>query len=241
MTHARAFEIAQQLAAEGFIVDLRLVPAGTQTIADAGDTEHATVHVSLERAPGRRMTLGRLAVLHSLFDRLCVLGDVIDGRVLVIEGGPRRMTVTLRIDGKPAAWQRQQVNHRTRTHYDGAGQKAAKAAIRTAWMAAGRPRLSDTAPLTMTVEAVLERPDAHWLKSGALSASGERTPWPTKKPDFDNLAKVVADALNGKAYRDDAQIVLGRQVKRWANPGETEHTVITIAEVPATGALREAA
>lgn len=30
---------------------------------------------------------------------------------------------------------------------------------------------------------------------------------PTKKPDCDNIAKVVCDALNGVAYRDDAQIV----------------------------------
>lgn len=29
---------------------------------------------------------------------------------------------------------------------------------------------------------------------------------PTKKPDLDNLAKVVCDALNGIAYKDDAQV-----------------------------------
>jgi Holliday junction resolvase RusA-like endonuclease len=30
---------------------------------------------------------------------------------------------------------------------------------------------------------------------------------PTKKPDADNILKVVADSLNGLAYHDDAQIV----------------------------------
>jgi Holliday junction resolvase RusA-like endonuclease len=30
---------------------------------------------------------------------------------------------------------------------------------------------------------------------------------PTKKPDADNCLKIVADALNGIAYRDDSQIV----------------------------------
>ena len=39
---------------------------------------------------------------------------------------------------------------------------------------------------------------------------------PTKKPDIDNIAKVVADSLNGIAYRDDAQIV-GMTVGKYYN------------------------
>ena len=31
---------------------------------------------------------------------------------------------------------------------------------------------------------------------------------PLKKPDMDNIVKVVADALNGVAYHDDVQIAL---------------------------------
>lgn len=30
---------------------------------------------------------------------------------------------------------------------------------------------------------------------------------PTKKPDMDNVVKVIADSLNGIAYKDDTQIV----------------------------------
>lgn len=30
---------------------------------------------------------------------------------------------------------------------------------------------------------------------------------PAKKPDCDNIGKIVADSLNGIAYKDDAQIV----------------------------------
>ena len=30
---------------------------------------------------------------------------------------------------------------------------------------------------------------------------------PTKKPDCDNVVKIIADSLNGVAYRDDTQIV----------------------------------
>ena len=31
--------------------------------------------------------------------------------------------------------------------------------------------------------------------------------WPTKKPDVDNIAKAIQDALNGLVYKDDSNIV----------------------------------
>ena len=39
---------------------------------------------------------------------------------------------------------------------------------------------------------------------------------PTRKPDCDNIAKIICDALNGVAYRDDAQIVSITIEKRYA-------------------------
>lgn len=43
---------------------------------------------------------------------------------------------------------------------------------------------------------------------------------PTKKPDADNIAKVICDALNGVAYRDDTQIINLSITKRYAEkPG----------------------
>ena len=36
---------------------------------------------------------------------------------------------------------------------------------------------------------------------------------PTKKPDLDNVIKVIADSLNGIAYKDDAQIYYIRIAK----------------------------
>lgn len=38
---------------------------------------------------------------------------------------------------------------------------------------------------------------------------------PTKKPDADNVAKVVLDALNGCAYGDDKQVVKLEVIKRY--------------------------
>ena len=40
--------------------------------------------------------------------------------------------------------------------------------------------------------------------------------FPGKKPDWDNLGKIICDALNGIAYIDDAQIVDAHVIKRYA-------------------------
>lgn len=51
---------------------------------------------------------------------------------------------------------------------------------------------------------------------------------PTKKPDIDNIAKVVLDALNGVAFKDDTQVINLTLNKRY---GEIGKVVVTIVEV----------
>lgn len=41
----------------------------------------------------------------------------------------------------------------------------------------------------------------------AVAAMQARKVFPTRKPDIDNVLKVVLDALNGVAYEDDAKVV----------------------------------
>jgi len=50
---------------------------------------------------------------------------------------------------------------------------------------------------------------------------------PTKKPDFDNIGKVICDALNKIAYRDDSQIV-DAMVRKFYS--DTPRVVVTIQE-----------
>lgn len=52
---------------------------------------------------------------------------------------------------------------------------------------------------------------------------------PTKKPDGDNIEKVVADALNGTAYDDDSQIVTAYWEKLYAADREHVGLVVTIS------------
>lgn len=49
---------------------------------------------------------------------------------------------------------------------------------------------------------------------------------PTKKPDADNIIKIVCDALNGVAYEDDTQIVDVHLIKQYDNAPRVEVTII---------------
>lgn len=53
---------------------------------------------------------------------------------------------------------------------------------------------------------------------------------PTKKPDADNVAKIVLDALNGIAWKDDTQVVEMMVVKRY---GLESLVAVTIEELDA--------
>lgn len=51
---------------------------------------------------------------------------------------------------------------------------------------------------------------------------------PTKKPDFDNIGKVICDSLNSIAYRDDAQIV-DSMVRKFYS--DTPRVVVSISNI----------
>ena len=67
-------------------------------------------------------------------------------------------------------------------------------------------------PLKMTVTAFFEIPKSQSEKNKRLMRMGQIRP--TKKPDWDNIGKIVSDALNGLAYHDDSGIV-DADVHKW--------------------------
>jgi Holliday junction resolvase RusA-like endonuclease len=63
-----------------------------------------------------------------------------------------------------------------------------------------------------------------WSKAKKAAAlSGELRH--TQKPDIDNLAKLVTDSINERAYADDAQIVALLAHKLWGNVPATYVTL----------------
>lgn len=79
------------------------------------------------------------------------------------------------------------------------------------------------APLNMHIVAYQSIPKSTSKKKRAEMLSNSL--FPTKKPDWDNIGKVVCDALNKIAFYDDSQITDGRVLKRYS---ENPRLVVTI-------------
>lgn len=76
-------------------------------------------------------------------------------------------------------------------------------------------RFADDAPIDIIITAFLGIPKSASKRKQMLMTSGAL--FPMKKPDLDNVMKIVCDALNGIAYKDDAQIVNAKICKRWSS------------------------
>ena len=66
-------------------------------------------------------------------------------------------------------------------------------------------RFPDDIMLDMRIKAYYSIPKSASKKKKAAMLAGKIRP--TKKPDMDNVVKIIADSLNQIAYRDDTQIV----------------------------------
>ncbi len=66
----------------------------------------------------------------------------------------------------------------------------------------------------------LERPKS-WTRRKIAE-----NPYPTGKPDLDNVVKLIGDALNGIIWRDDSQIVDLHVARRFSTEGE--RTVVSV-------------
>lgn len=90
-------------------------------------------------------------------------------------------------------------------------------------------------PLCVWVEAIFAVPKS-CSKKDALDRLEGRV-LPCRKPDADNVGKLILDALNGLAWHDDAQIVGLTIIKRygetecmrvsmWTNDGEVDNDTV---------------
>lgn len=92
------------------------------------------------------------------------------------------------------------------------------------WMVT--PHEKFVGPVTVEIVFHFARPASHLRKDGSPKASAPTYP----RPDVDNLAKAVLDALtDAGAWGDDSQVVSLGVRKKWS---QVAHTLITITESP---------
>jgi Holliday junction resolvase RusA-like endonuclease len=83
-----------------------------------------------------------------------------------------------------------------------------------------------TGPVTVEITCHFARPQSQLRKDGSPKPSAPAYP----RPDVDNLAKAVLDALtDAGAWGDDSQVVTLAVRKKWSH---VAHTLITISESP---------
>lgn len=111
----------------------------------------------------------------------------------------------------PVAWQRAGISRGH--HYTQRETRAWEEAVAMHGKVAMRGRTPFTGPVELLVVFHLPIPSswAAWKREAAIRGQVV----PTTKPDFDNLAKGVSDALNGIAWDDDAQVVDAFTRKRY--------------------------
>jgi Holliday junction resolvase RusA-like endonuclease len=78
-----------------------------------------------------------------------------------------------------------------------------RAALFASQAMAGRPLMDG--PLALSFTAVFQVPKSWSIKR--KTANRIKAEYVTKKPDVDNLAKIIGDALNGVTWTDDSQVV----------------------------------
>ena len=99
--------------------------------------------------------------------------------------------------------------------------------IKQSFLIAVKERWFDKQPLKVSITALFQIPKSTTKKERELIRQGKK--FPTKKPDADNIAKVICDALNGEAYGDDTQVVSLEVNKRFTE--DEPKVTVYISEV----------
>lgn len=148
------------------------------------------------------------------------------------DGGEMLITqLAFTIPGKPVGKERPRVTRKgtytpqTTREYEAAVRQAFLDACLISAMNSGRRFDKDRVRrATVTVCANFRVPPS-WSKAKQSQAYNT---FCTRKPDADNIGKVICDALNGVAYPDDACVVSLTVDKYWCGKGEDACVEVTL-------------
>ena len=114
---------------------------------------------------------------------------------------PMDNAASFRIDGKPQGKGRPRFTRSGHT-YTPDSTAEYEQRVKLACRLSGAPKL--TGSISADIRAVFAVPKSYTKKERSAALALHFAP---RKPDCDNIAKIILDALNGLAYDDDAQVV----------------------------------
>ena len=98
--------------------------------------------------------------------------------------------------------------------------------------------LKSDEPIRIHIGAHFAVPKSFSKNKRATAQNGDL--YPTVKPDADNIAKVVCDALNDIAYNDDKQIVECVVRKRYCMTDDEPHITVFVEQMPIFSEMKAA-
>lgn len=129
--------------------------------------------------------------------------------------------VMFELAGEPRAWSRpgatiRTINGRQVIHwYLRAEEGEYREAVQWAAKAAMRGKRPTVQPVALLCHAFLPIPVTWTTRERMDARAGVLLP--TGRPDWDNLGKIVADAIKGIVWGDDAAVIDGRVIKRYSD------------------------
>ncbi len=100
--------------------------------------------------------------------------------------------------------------------------------VRASYTTVSKVKFQKDEPLEISILALFPIPQHASKKLKELMLNGDILP--TKKPDSDNIIKIILDALNGVCYHDDAQICRVYFEKMYAEIPETKILIRNVKE-----------
>lgn len=109
------------------------------------------------------------------------------------------------VEGDPQGKARPRFSQKSGTVYTPAKTVRYERLIRKAFLDAGCNAIPSDCYVGITVDAYFQIPKSY--TKGKRLACQHNINRPDKKPDIDNILKIVLDGLNGVAYADDKQVI----------------------------------
>jgi Holliday junction resolvase RusA-like endonuclease len=132
--------------------------------------------------------------------------------------------ITFEVPGDPRGKQRPRFSRKSGRAYTPAETVNYEALIKLS----ARQQMQDLPPteaaVVIAIDVACPIPQSFSKKKRASALAGEI--YPTTKPDIDNIAKIVADALNAIVWKDDKQIVRALLAKHYS---ERPHLRVSVS------------